>query len=104
MLLPCLPYLVHCKPVYLQISISVDVQPGESLEVWNPEGREGFVIVHMEPVDRNVEVAAKQEAHCWCGQDPIVGKHAHVVRSCLHASHITWVQAAGLTGITRGHV
>lgn len=60
-------HLIHGQAIDLKVSVSVDVQPGEALEVWDPQGRECFIIVDMEPVDSYVQVTAKKEPNCWGG-------------------------------------
>lgn len=76
-------HLVHGQTIDFEVSLLVDVQAGEPLEVGNPQGGEGLIVVHMEPVDGNVEVAAKQEANSWGGQHPVVCQHPQVVGSNL---------------------
>ena len=60
-------HLIHGQAIDLEVPISVDVQPGKALEVWDPQGRECFIIVHMEPVDCYVQIAAKKESNCRGG-------------------------------------
>ena len=48
------PHLIHGQAIDLKAPFCVDVKPGEALEVGYPQGREGFVIVHMKPVDSYV--------------------------------------------------
>lgn len=63
--------------------LAVDVEAGEALVVGDPQRAEGLVIVHMEPVDGDVQVAAEQEAGGWGGQHPVVGQAPQIVPSRL---------------------
>jgi hypothetical protein len=86
------PHLVDGKAVDMEVALWGDMDAREALVVRDLQGGEGLVIVYMKPIDRQVQVAAEQEANTGRDQDPVVRQHAQVVSSALQR-HISALSA-----------
>ena len=53
------------------------------------EGRECLVIVHVEDVDRDVEIDTKHERHNWRGKHPVVSQHSSQVTKLQNEATFT---------------
>lgn len=54
-------YLVNGESVDFEISIAVNVEPSKCLVISDSERREGFIEMHVKPIDANVQVATENE-------------------------------------------
>ena len=77
--------LVDGEAVDVEVSFRGDVDAREALVVGDLQRGEGLVVVHVEQVDRQVQVAAKDEGHAGRHQHPVVCQHAQIVRRPLCA-------------------
>ena len=95
--------LVDGKAVDVEVALWGDVDAREALVVGDLQRGEGLVVVHVEQVDRQVQVGAKDEGHARRHQHPVVGQHARIICRTLRAGKGPHFTGAGLLGNSTSH-